>query len=111
MMLKRNGAVVTATSSASEALQAFAAAIPDVLVSDIGMPEEDGCALIRKVRTLPSERGGRTPAIALTGYATSKDRELAIAAGYQAHIAKPIEQAELVSAVANLVRKSVDDEQ
>jgi PAS domain S-box-containing protein len=107
IMLERSGARVTATSSASEALQAFETITPDVVVSDIGMPDEDGCALIRKVRRRPPERGGLTPAIALTGYATGKDQEQAIAAGYQTHIAKPIVQAELVSAIANLVNKPV----
>lgn len=102
-MLKRYGARVTSTKSAAEALRAFEDDLPDVLVSDIGMPDEDGYALIRKLRSLPVEKGGRTPAIALTGYASRKDRERALAAGYQQHMAKPIEQAEIIAAIAALV--------
>lgn len=106
-MLERSGAVVISASSATEALQALEVESPatpiNVLVSDIGMAGEDGYDLIRKVRLLAPERGGLTPAIALTGYASQKDRAQAIAAGYQAHIAKPIEPAEIVSAVAKLV--------
>ena len=67
------------------------------------MPDEDGYELIRKIRALPAEQGGLTPAIALTGYATRKDRDRALAAGYHRHMAKPIEQAELVAAIAKLV--------
>ena len=76
---------------------------PDVIISDIGMAEEDGYELMRKVRALPPEQGGLVPAIALTGYATRKDRERALAAGYQLHLAKPVEPADLVAAIANLV--------
>ena len=75
----------------------------DVIVSDIGMPEEDGYEFLRKVRALPPEQGGLVPAIALTGYAARKDRERALAAGYQLHLAKPVEPEELVSAIASLV--------
>jgi PAS domain S-box-containing protein len=76
---------------------------PDIIISDIGMAEEDGYELMRKVRALPPEQGGLVPAIALTGYATQKDRERALAAGYQLHIAKPVEPENLVAAIANLV--------
>jgi CheY-like chemotaxis protein len=76
--------------------------LPDVVLSDIGMADEDGYELIRRVRALPAERGGLTPAIALTGYATRKDRERAMSAGYQLHLAKPVEPDELVAAVARL---------
>ncbi|MCM3871529.1 MAG: PAS domain S-box protein [Pyrinomonadaceae bacterium] len=80
---------------------------PDIIISDIGMPEEDGYELMLKVRALPLEQGGLVPAIALTGYATRKDRERALAAGYQLHLAKPVEPADLVAAIASLVaRKS-----
>jgi PAS domain S-box-containing protein len=102
-MLKRYGARVTATKSAKEALSVFAGELPDVMISDIGMPEQDGYELIRKLRAMPPEKGGRTPAIALTGYASRKDRERALAEGYHQHIAKPIEQAEIVAAIAALV--------
>jgi PAS domain S-box-containing protein len=102
-MLKRYGARVTATKSAKEALGVFAGELPDVMISDIGMPEQDGYELIRKLRAMPPEKGGRIPAIALTGYASRKDRERALAEGYHQHIAKPIEQAEIVAAIAALV--------
>jgi CheY-like chemotaxis protein len=102
-MLKRCGARVTSTKSAKEALTVFEGDLPDVLVSDIGMPDEDGYELIRKLRSAPPEKGGLTPAIALTGYASRKDRERALAAGYHQHIAKPIEQSEMIGAIAALV--------
>lgn len=105
IMLELCGARVISTSSVAEALQALEEGLPDVLISDIAMPDEDGYELMRKVRARTPERGGLTPAIALTGYATRKDREHAIAAGYQAHLAKPIEPAELTTAVANLVKR------
>ncbi|HKV36077.1 MAG TPA: PAS domain S-box protein [Pyrinomonadaceae bacterium] len=102
-MLKRYGARVTSTKSAAEALNVFSSEIPDLLISDIGMPDEDGYEFIRKLRALPPEKGGQTPAIALTGYASRKDRERALAAGYHQHIAKPIEQTEMITAIAALV--------
>ena len=78
----------------------------DVLVSDIRMPEEDGYALLRKVRALDAERGGRIPALALTAYSRIEDREAALSAGYQQHAAKPIEPAELAAAVATLAGRA-----
>lgn len=105
MMLELSGAGVAVASTVAEAMQALEAEKPDVLVSDIAMPDEDGYVLLRKVRSLPPERGGLTPAIALTGYAGRKDRELAIAAGYHTHIAKPIEPVQLVEAIERLVTR------
>jgi CheY-like chemotaxis protein len=102
-MLKRYGARVTSTKSAAEALRVFEGELPDVLISDIGMPDQDGYELMRKLRSLPPERGGNTPAIALTGYASRKDRERALSSGYQQHMAKPIEQADIINAIAALV--------
>lgn len=102
-MLKRYGARVTSTKSAAEALGVFSEELPDVLISDIGMPDEDGYEFIRKLRELPPEKGGKTPAIALTGYASRKDRERALTAGYQQHMAKPIEQSDMIAAIAALV--------
>jgi PAS domain S-box-containing protein len=102
-MLKRYGARVTAMKSAAEGLTVFATDPPDLLISDIGMPDEDGYEFIRKLRALPADQGGQTPAIALTGYASRKDRERALAAGYHQHIAKPIEQSEMITAIAALV--------
>ena len=102
-ILKRYGARVTSTMSAKEALSVFEGELPDLLISDIGMPDEDGYELIRKLRSAPPDKGGLTPAIALTGYASRKDRERALTAGYQQHIAKPVEQADIITAVAALV--------
>ena len=90
-MLEQNGVQVKAAASAYEALRTFAEWRPDVLVSDIGMPAEDGYSLIRKVRSLPPERGGDVPAAALTGYAGRTDYLKALSAGYQSHIKKPVE--------------------
>ncbi len=78
-----------------------------VLVFDIGMPGEDGYWLIRRVRALPAERGGGTPAVALTAYARTEDRVRALTAGYQVHLAKPVEPAELIAAVASLAGRTV----
>jgi CheY-like chemotaxis protein len=102
-MLKRYGARVTSTKSAAEAFAVFSGDVPDILISDIGMPDEDGYEFMRKLRSLPPEKGGLTPAIALTGYASRKDRERALNAGYQQHMAKPIEQVDMISAIAALV--------
>ena len=102
-MLKRYGARVTPTKSAEEALAVFEREQPDVMVSDIGMPDQDGYELVRKLRALPPEKGGQTPAIALTGYASRKDRERALSSGYQQHMAKPIEQVEMIETIAALV--------
>jgi signal transduction histidine kinase len=101
-ILSQRGARVTVVGSAREAVDAVAEAIPDVLVSDIGMPGEDGYSLIRKIRSLEPERGGQIPAIALTAYVSARDSLAALAAGYHRHVAKPIVPAELVNAVAEL---------
>jgi len=78
---------------------------PDVLISDIGMPGEDGYSFIRKVRMLPRASGGDTPAVALTAYARTEDRINATRAGFQQHIAKPVEPVELITVVATLARR------
>ena len=101
-ILAQCGAEVTVVTTAHEALEALEHAPFDVLVSDILMPEEDGYDLIRKVRALDVERGGRIPALALTAYARIEDREAALSAGYQQHAAKPIEPVALAAAVAIL---------
>ena len=105
-VLTQCGAEVTTAQSAAEALEIFGRVKPDVLISDIGMPGEDGYELMRKVRSLPKERGGRVPAVALTAYARAEDRLRALRAGYQMHVAKPIELAELVAIVASLAERS-----
>jgi PAS domain S-box-containing protein len=101
--LGRHGARVATASSASEALNAIARERPQALVADIGMAGEDGYALLQKVRALPSERGGATPAIALTGYASQRDRADALRAGFQMHVSKPVTPAELAAALASLL--------
>ncbi|KYF53716.1 hybrid sensor histidine kinase/response regulator, partial [Sorangium cellulosum] len=101
-MLEQCGAHVTAVGSTAEALLALKALQPDVLVSDIAMPGEDGYALIRKIRALPAKSGGRTPAVALTAYARTEDRTRALRAGFTTHVPKPIEQAELLAVLANI---------
>jgi len=103
VMLKQHEAEVTTASSAVEAFRLFSEKLPDVLISDIGMPEQDGYELMRRIRELPVEKGGMIPALALTGYATRKDHDLSLSAGYHRHIAKPVEQGELVAAIASLV--------
>jgi PAS domain S-box-containing protein len=100
------GAEVTVVGSATEALEALRASPPDLLISDIGMPNVDGYDLIRQVRALPAEAGGASPAIALTAYARVEDRMQALRAGYQMHVPKPVELAELVTVAASLARRS-----
>ncbi len=85
-----------------EALDAIAASMPHVLVSDIGMKGDDGYELIRRVRIRPPQEGGGLPALALTAFARSEDRLHALEAGFQMHAAKPIEPTELIAAVASL---------
>jgi PAS domain S-box-containing protein len=102
-LFEEREAVVITAASASEAVAAVQAHRPDVLISDIGMPGEDGHELIRRVRALPPENGGRTPAIALTAYARAEDRVRAVAAGFQHHLSKPVEPVELIVVAASLV--------
>jgi CheY-like chemotaxis protein len=101
-ILTRSGGEVKCSESAAEALRAFKDWNPDVLVSDIGMPLEDGYVLIKKVRQLKSKRARQIPAIALTAYATEEDRSQALSAGFQVHVAKPIEAQVLVKSIAAL---------
>lgn len=101
-LLEGRRAWAVTASSAQEALELLQKERPDVLVSDIGMPGEDGYSLIRRVRELRAEDGGRTPAVALTAYARADDRVKAVRAGFQHHIAKPVEPAELIAILASL---------
>ncbi|MBE9201345.1 MULTISPECIES: ATP-binding protein [unclassified Nodularia (in: cyanobacteria)] len=105
-VLQQCQAEVKTVESVSEALQVMREWKPDVLVSDIAMPEEDGYSLIRKVRSQPPEQGGKIPAAALTAYARAEDRTRAIQEGYQLHLPKPIEPAELAIVVASLVNRN-----
>lgn len=103
--LARSGAAVREAASAAEAFAEIATAPPDVVVSDIEMPGEDGLSLLRRIRSLPAEAGGTTPAVALTAYARPSDRRAALAAGFQEHLAKPVETAALLAAVGRLARR------
>jgi CheY-like chemotaxis protein len=105
-VLGEYGAEVIAVATAGEALDAIKQLQPDVLVSDIGMPEEDGYALIRKVRALDAKLGGQIPAIALTAYARAEDQTQALLAGFQQHIPKPVDPAELAVVVASLTERT-----
>ena len=105
-ILEQCGARVTTASSTVEALAALEQARPDVLVSDIGMPNEDGYDLIRRIRALEKERGGRLPAVALTAYVGEDDRRRAISAGFHAHVAKPVELTKLATLVESLARQN-----
>ena len=101
-VLHRSGAVVAQAASAKEALVQIDRRPPDVLISDIGMPDADGYALILRVRNLPPDRGGAVPAIALTAYVRDEDRARMIAAGFTSHVAKPVEAPELIRTIAHL---------
>jgi PAS domain S-box-containing protein len=102
LMLNRSGASVRTASSSEDALRTFGEWQPNVLLSDVGMPGEDGYTLIRRVRALAPEQGGNVPAAAITAHAREEDRVKALAAGYQAHLTKPIDPATLVSALVGL---------
>ncbi len=101
-VLRQSGAEVHSSGSAAEALEQIEAWRPNLLVSDIGMPGEDGYALIKKVRALDAEHRGGIPALALTAYASVEDRLRALSAGFQMHVAKPVDPLQLVEAVASL---------
>lgn len=99
------GANVEVVGTANEALESLASNAPDILISDIGMPVVDGYDLIKQVRGLPPNRGGRIPAIALTAYTRTEDRLQSLRAGYDMHVPKPVELAELVAVAATVVRR------
>lgn len=101
-LLTTYGAEVTICSSAGEAFEALRREKPDLLVSDIGMPEEDGYSLIAKIRRLPETEGGKTPAIALTAFARIEDRIHALSQGFQMFVPKPVEPNELIAAIRSL---------
>jgi signal transduction histidine kinase/ActR/RegA family two-component response regulator len=103
LVLTQAGAAVIGAGSVAEALAALDAEQPDVLVSDIGLPDDDGFALIHQIRRDEVEHGGFLPAVALTGYARAEDRDRIIAAGFQAHVPKPVDPSELTAAIARIV--------
>ncbi|QKQ77912.1 response regulator [Nostoc sp. TCL240-02] len=106
-VLEQDGAFVIAVSSAYEALQTLALVKPDVLVSDISMPEMDGYMLIHQVRTLTPEQGGQIPAIALTAFARNDDQQEALTAGFQMHLSKPVNPEELIAVITRIVETKV----
>lgn len=110
-MLEDFGAEVVVVTSAMEAIAALTESPGkyDVLLADIGMPDEDGYSLMRQVRELEAEAGGQIPAAAITAYATEQERQMAIDAGFQMHIAKPIDSTQLVLMIANLSGRGTDN--
>jgi PAS domain S-box-containing protein len=104
-VLAEYGAEVKAVMSVAKALQLMENWKPDILVSDIGMPGEDGYSLIGKVRAMKPENGGKMPAVALTAYARAEDRQRALMSGFQMHVTKPIEPDELAAVVASLAKR------
>jgi CheY-like chemotaxis protein len=105
-VLVRAGADVTAAESAAQALEALDRERFHILVSDIMMPDEDGYSLLKKVRALPPERGGRIPAVALTAHSLVQDRLQSLRAGFQSHVPKPLVPEELVEVVSSLVYRT-----
>ncbi len=101
-LLVGHGASPDCAASAREAIESFKASRPDVIISDIGMPEQDGYELIRNIRVLERALGHTTPAVALTAFARSEDRTRAMLAGYQMHLSKPVEPAELIATIASV---------
>jgi CheY-like chemotaxis protein/anti-sigma regulatory factor (Ser/Thr protein kinase) len=113
VLLNAYGAEVLSVASAAEVLASLESFQPDVLISDIGMPEVDGYTLLQQVRSLPPAKGGQIPAIAMTAYAREEDHQRCLAAGFQQHISKPIDVDRLVQAVwelANQKQKSDEPE-
>jgi PAS domain S-box-containing protein len=111
-MLQINGAKVTTANSAVEALDILKNSngrLPDVLLSDISMPNESGYALLEKIRSLPNEHGGQIPAVALTAFSRPEDREAAFEAGFQKHLGKPVEPDDLISAIIETAGAKVSE--
>jgi len=106
VMLTKSGAAMKCASSSSEAMEIIESWRPDVLIADIGMPVEDGYGLIKRVRALPCESGGQTPALALTAYARTEDRVRALSAGYQVHLSKPVDRVELAAVDASQAERT-----
>jgi CheY-like chemotaxis protein len=105
MLLQQGQARVSTAASAAQALELLRHELPELLISDIGMPEMDGYAFIREVRTRPPQQGGQVPSVALTAYARQEDRAAALLAGFDSHVAKPLEPAELLLVAASLLRQ------
>ena len=105
-VLEQSGVTVATCSGGRECLQRLSLWQPDVLITDIGMPEMDGYTMMRELRKMPPEKGGNTPAIALTAFARSEDRRRAMLAGFDMHVSKPVEPGELVAVVARMARRT-----
>jgi PAS domain S-box-containing protein len=105
VILQQYGAETMAVASAHEAFAAIEPFKPDILVSDISMPDEDGYSLLKRVRALSPEQGGQTPAIALTAYAREEDQQKAYSSGFQIHLSKPVDPIELAAAAVELTQK------
>jgi CheY-like chemotaxis protein len=97
---------IMTAGSANEALAQFLTFEPHILITDLGMPEIDGYDLIRQIRALPAEGGGRTPAIALTGYVGAEEQKRVQASGFDIHVAKPVDFSRLMKIINNLLHKS-----
>jgi signal transduction histidine kinase/ActR/RegA family two-component response regulator len=106
LVLTEAGAHVKAAASTREAFELIEVQRPDVLISDLGLPDEDGYALIKRIRHHEAQHGGFLPAITLTGFARADDRTRALAAGFQRHVTKPLEPAELIAAIADVTKHS-----
>jgi CheY-like chemotaxis protein len=106
LILQQNGMLVTTAASAREAFELVEGLQPDILLSDIAMPGEDGLSLIRRVRELPVNRGGQVPAAALSAYAGAEDHRKALLAGFQHHLPKPVDPVHLLAVIASMARKS-----
>ena len=105
-MLEERRATVFTAASARQGLELLQRFRPDVLISDIGMPEEDGYRFLRRVRALGPDRGGSTPAMALTAFASPEDQHRAMVCGYQMHLTKPIEAGRLIANVVRLLNQT-----
>jgi CheY-like chemotaxis protein len=108
-LLERYGARVSSAASVAEAMASLQAGLPDVLISDLGMPGEDGYELMRRVRLLPADAGGLLPSIAVSAYATQEHRKKVLQSGFQKHLEKPVAPAELVTEVAHLAKRAPVD--
>ncbi|MFB2895504.1 response regulator [Aerosakkonemataceae cyanobacterium BLCC-F50] len=104
-LLEEYGMEVIVVASALEVLKTLASAQPDILLCDIGMPDMDGYMLMRQIRSLPPEQGGQIPAIALTAYAGESNQKQALKAGFQWHLAKPVEPMDVISVIVELTKK------
>jgi signal transduction histidine kinase/ActR/RegA family two-component response regulator len=109
VLLKVHGAEVRTASSARDGVAVVGDWLPDVVLSDVGMPGEDGFALLERMRALPPERGGNTPVVALTAYARIEDRLRVLESGFAMHVVKPVDPAELIGVVASVVQRAMQE--